>query len=170
MQGPKYIYTELRNLGIRNLIVQSLPSQKNDIFWWSCWQCWWGAWCLTVGAVARQVSNLPPVYVRGNLIHSDHLEHSTMMMMSVMKMIMLLMVMMRVVIMMTNPHLQNHKYAQRGNNISIPFDFFFCKLQWWLLSRRYFAIFSKLFLKTRQNKIYKHVWLVQDLCYSWVGF
>ena len=25
MQGPKYIYTEVRNLGIRNLIAQSLP-------------------------------------------------------------------------------------------------------------------------------------------------
>ena len=25
MQGPKYIYTELRNLGIRNLIAKFLP-------------------------------------------------------------------------------------------------------------------------------------------------
>ena len=77
-----------------------------------------------MGAVARQVSNLPPVYVRGNLIHSDHLEHSTMMMMRVMMMIMMMMVMMRVVIMMTNPHLQNHKYAQRGNNIFYSTIFF----------------------------------------------
>ena len=31
MQGPKYIYTELRNLGIRNLIAQSLPPLKKMI-------------------------------------------------------------------------------------------------------------------------------------------
>ena len=54
-----------------------------------------------MGAVARQVSNLPPVYVRGNLIHSDHLEHSTMMMMMVMMVIMrVIMMMLRVMMMM----------------------------------------------------------------------
>ena len=102
-----------------------------------------------MGAVARQVSNLPPVYVRGNLIHSDHLEHSTMMMMRVM-------VMMMVVIVMTNPHLQNHKYAQK-TLISYQFDLIFLQTLMMTFELEIFCNFLQDLSTTRQNKIYKHM-------------
>ena len=106
-----------------------------------------------MGAVARQVSNLPPVYVRGNLIHSDHLEHSTMMMMRVMMMMMRVMVMMMVVIVMTNPHLQNHnKYAQKRQFYSI-----FLQTLMMTFELEIFCNFLQDLSTTRQNKIYKHV-------------
>ena len=102
-----------------------------------------------MGAVARQVSNLPPVYVRGNLIHSDHLEHSTMMMMRVM-------VMMLVVIVMTNPHLQNHKYAQK-RQFHINSIRFFLQTLMMTFELEIFCNFLQDLPTTRQNKIYKHV-------------